>query len=49
MRLKWETLQSILVHIYTENLFYIAFVVLLQNWLEYVKGTKYFAIDYLAV
>ena len=34
---------------HTENRFYIAFVILLLNQLEYVRGTKYFATDYLPV
>ena len=34
---------------HTANCFCIAFAILLLNLLEYVEGTKYFAIDYLAI
>ena len=34
---------------HTENHFYIAFIILLLNQLKYVRGTKYFATDCLAV
>ena len=34
---------------HTDNHFYIAFVILLLNYLEYVIVTKYFATDYLVL
>ena len=40
---------SVYSFLHTENHFYISFVILLLKQLKYVKGTKYLAIDYLAV